>query len=66
MVRCQYNTYSPQGGEKLIRTGVKLACKTVFINFSESGGRPKLLVRRRRARRQARKEKVWRTDVKPA
>ena len=45
----KYN--SSDGGKKQIKTGVKLACKTVFIRSSTSDGHPMLLVRRRRARR---------------
>ena len=37
--------YSSRGGEKRIKTGVKLACKTDFIRFSTSGERPMLLIR---------------------
>ena len=36
---------SLQGGENRTKTGVKLACKAVFVRFSTSGGRPMLLVR---------------------
>ena len=31
-----------RGGENRMKTGVKLACKTVFIRFSTSGERPSL------------------------
>ena len=43
--------YSSRGGENWTKTDVKLACKTVFVQFSTSGGRPMLLVRRSRTRR---------------
>ena len=43
--------YSSQDGENWTETDVKLACKTVFVQFSTSGGRPMLLVRHSRTRR---------------
>ena len=43
--------YSSRGGENRTETDIKLACKTVFVQFSTSGGRPMLLVRLRRTRR---------------
>jgi len=43
--------YRSQGGKKWMKTGVKLACKTVFIHFSTSGKRPMLPVRQSRTRR---------------
>ena len=42
--KCQYLGYSSRGGENWTKTDVKLACKTVFVQFSTSGGRPMLLV----------------------
>ena len=44
-------SYSSRGGENWTKTDVKLACKTVFVQFSTSGGRPMLLVRHSRTRR---------------
>ena len=46
-----YLGYSSRGGENWTKTDVKLACKTVFVQFSTSGGRPMLLVRHSRTRR---------------
>jgi len=43
--------YSSRGGENWTKTDVKLACKTVFVQFSTSGERPMLLVWRSRTRR---------------
>ena len=47
----QFFSHSSRGGENWTETDVKLACKTVFVQFSTSGGRPMLLVRHSRTRR---------------
>ena len=47
----EFERYSSRGWENWTKTDVKLACKTVFVQFSTSGERPMLLVWRSRTRR---------------
>ena len=47
MVTREYTVTVHGAGEKRIKAGVKLACKTDFIRFSTSGERTMLLVRRK-------------------
>lgn len=39
--------YSSRGGENWAKTGIRLACKTVFVQFFPSGVWPMLFIRLR-------------------